>query len=104
MRQGIINYSSLARQIRPEIEEASGERVSVEAITLALNRQARRMTSSDGIDFSSYLGEISVQSGLGILTIPQADINTDAFFGQQESFTNSTNIWCIPEEFGTRHS
>lgn len=100
MRQGIINYSSLARHIKPEIEEASGERVSVEAITLALNRQAKRMTSADDTDFASYLGEISVQSGLGILTIPQADINTDAFFRaarklheQHEYMVYTRGIW-----------
>lgn len=80
MRQGIINYSSLARLIKSDIERESGERVSVEAVTLALNRAAKKLTSENDIDYSQFLGEVSVQSGLGVLTIPQSDINTDLFF------------------------
>jgi len=80
MRQGIINYSSLARLIKSDIERESGERISVEAVTLALNRTAKKLSSEDDIDYSQFLGEVSVQSGLGVLTIPQSEINTDLFF------------------------
>ncbi len=100
MREGIINYSSLARRIKPEIERQSGERVSIEAITLALNRSAKKLSNAETIDYSAYLGEVSVQSGLGILTIAQSDINADAFFRaarklheQNEYMVYTRGIW-----------
>jgi len=80
MRHGIINYSSLARRIKPDIEHDVGERVSVEAITIALNRVAKTLTDQDAVDYSAYLGEVSVQSGLGVLTIPQSETSMDQFF------------------------
>lgn len=100
MRQGIINYSSLARIIKPDIEHASGERVSVDAITLALNRVAKKLSPESDIDYSRFLAEVSVQSGLGVLTIPQSDINTDVFFRaarklheQNEYMVYTRGIW-----------
>lgn len=100
MRQGVINFSSLARRIKPEIEQEGGERVSVEAITLALNRLAKSLSDDQAIDYMQYLGEVSVQSGLAILTIPQSNINADAFFWaakklheQQEYMVYTRGIW-----------
>lgn len=100
MREGVINYSSLARRIKPEIERESGERLSVEAITLALNRNAKQLSEQDIVDYSQYLGEVSVQSGLGILTIPQTDINAGVFFDavkqlheQKEYMVYTRGIW-----------
>lgn len=100
MQQGIINYSSLARHIKPEIERASGERVSVEAITLALNRTAKQLSPSDIVDYGSFIGEVSVQSGLGVLTIPQASINAASFFNavkklhdKQEYMVYTRGLW-----------
>lgn len=100
MRQGIINYSSLARQIKPEIEQVSGERVSIEAITLALNRSAKLLSRKDTVDYATFIGEVSVQSGLGVLTIPQANINASSFFdavktlhNKQEYMVYTRGLW-----------
>lgn len=80
MREGLLNYSALARQIKPELERASGERFSIEAVTLALNRAAKQDNQASYLDYSQFIGEVSVQSGLAALTIPQADIDTETFF------------------------
>lgn len=80
MSAGLINHSSLARYIKSDIELAVGERVSVEAITLALNRYAKQMVAKGIVDYSMYIGEVSVQSGLGVLTIPQSESSMDGFF------------------------
>lgn len=80
MSEGLLNHSSLARRIKPEIEQSIGERVSVEAITLALNRYAKQMVAEGIVDYASYIGEVSVQSGLSVLTIPQSESSMDQFF------------------------
>lgn len=78
MAQGLLNASALARTIRPEIQKQIGEPVSAEAITLALNRHTKQATTSV-VDFDQYIGEVSVQSGLSIITIPQVGLDPDSF-------------------------
>ncbi len=78
MAQGLINASALARTIKPELQKRIGEPVSQDAITLALNRHAKHATVVD-IDFDRFIGEVSVQSGLSIITIPQVGLDPDAF-------------------------
>lgn len=80
VQQGVINYSSLARRMKDDIEQQAGERVSVAAVTLALNRYAKRLSGDELIDYEQYIGEVSVQSGLGILAIAQTDLDSDTFF------------------------
>ncbi len=79
MADGLLNASSLARQIRPEIEQQVGERVSAEAVTLALNRHGRSAATLATLDYTRYLGEVSVQSGLSLLTVSQTNLDTDRF-------------------------
>ena len=80
MNSGLINSSALARAIKPNLEEQAGERLSVDAITLAINRTKHLQTPITTIDFEQYIGEVSVQSGLSILTLQQVDLDQDAFF------------------------
>lgn len=91
LARGLLNSSALARDIRPELEQQAGEKLSEQAITLAINRLTRRLTSNatvsddDGpsditksfawTNFDHYIGEVSAQSGLSILTIPQTSID-----------------------------
>jgi len=42
LRQGILNYKALARQIEPEISKLKGEKVSVGAIAVSLQRLKQR--------------------------------------------------------------
>jgi len=78
MAQGLLNSSALARTIKPEIQKQVGEPISQEAITLALNRHAKR-TIASSVDFDQFIGEVSVQSGLSIITIPQVGLDPDMF-------------------------
>lgn len=83
LARGLINSSALARDIRPALEHQAGEKLSEQAITLAINRLTRRLSSEAsageatvaGADFNHYIGEVSAQSGLSILTIPQTTID-----------------------------
>lgn len=100
LADGLINASALARIIKPEIEKSLGERVSVEAITLALNRHGKSTVNLPTIDYDQYLGEVSVQSNLALLTIPQTDrkehflIDTVAKLHEQREFTLFTRgVW-----------
>ncbi|RYF29124.1 MAG: hypothetical protein EOO17_02545 [Chloroflexi bacterium] len=100
MADGLINASALARLIQPDIANQMGEAVTVEAITLALNRYGKDSHSATLVDFDRYIGEVSVQSGLSIMTIPQVDLNSDEFFRaimelqkQQEYTIYTRGIW-----------
>lgn len=79
LADGLINASALARLIKPDIEKEVGERVSAEAITLALNRHSKNIRHLSSADYEKFVGEVSVQSGLSIMTIPQVDLDPDAF-------------------------
>lgn len=80
MKDGLINLSALARLIKPELEKQAGEILSREAITLALNRYSKRPDVATNINYERFIGEVSVQSGLSALTIPQVNLDIDAFF------------------------
>lgn len=86
LARGLLNASALAREIRPELERQAGEKLSEQAITLAISRLARRLQAADNdidviwTDFDRFVGEVSVQSGLSILTIPQVTIDEPALY------------------------
>lgn len=65
---GLINLSSLARQLRPEIEAEIGERISEAAVLMALRRYQSRASSRATKAPESFLGDISLRSGLSDLT------------------------------------
>lgn len=100
MADGLINASALARLIQPDIASQMGETVTVEAVTLALNRHGKDSHSANLVDFDRYIGEVSVQSGLSIMTIPQVDLDSGEFFQaitelqrQQEYTIYTRGIW-----------
>ena len=79
MAEGLINSSALARLIKPELQRQAGEEVSLEAVILALNRYGKSAKHVKSTDLEKYIGEVSVQSGLSIITIPQVDLDPDNF-------------------------
>lgn len=80
LAEGLMNASALGRVIQPELEAASGEKVSLEAITLALNRLGKRLGRQMTVDYGQYIGEVSVQTGLSVLSVRQTDLALDVFF------------------------
>ena len=67
MQDGLINLSSLARLIKPSIEEALLKEVNEGAIVMALKRYTKNMTGAvmlKSADIGRYFGEIFVRSGL----------------------------------------
>jgi hypothetical protein len=76
---GLLNASALARMLKPELQKQMGEKISQEAITLAINRYGKRTQKIASVNFEQYIGEVSVQSGLSIITIPQVDLDPDGF-------------------------
>ncbi len=97
LADGIINHSSLARTIRRDIEHAVGEKVSIEAITIALNRAGKELAHSNTLDPLSFIGDVSVQTGLSILNFDIDTFNTlelpplDA--RQHGYFVTTRGIW-----------
>lgn len=66
---GLVNLSSLARHIRPELEAEIGERVSDAAVMMALRRyQAKARPPSSALRPEDFLGDMSLRSGLADLT------------------------------------
>jgi hypothetical protein len=69
MDLGLMNLSSLARQLRPEIEAEIGERISDAAVLMALRRyQAKGHTTARQQSPAGFLGDISLRTGLSDLT------------------------------------
>ncbi len=68
---GLINVSSLARKLKPEIEEKLGKTVKVGAIVMAINRMEPNYYYKVNIgikDFIRNLGDIIVRSNLSDYT------------------------------------
>lgn len=79
---GLINLSSLARKIRPEVEKYAGKEVNDGAIIMALNRLVPRLELLSHIKFQKIIeniGDIVVRSNLADL----AFINSKTLFSCQ---------------------
>ncbi len=67
LTEGLLNISSLARQIRPTIERMTGKQVKQGAIVMALNRLMPNFTGNVALSFGDMLGtlgDIIVRSNL----------------------------------------
>lgn len=65
---GLINLSSLARYLRPDIEAEIGERISEAAVLMALRRYQAKVETQENTRPQDFLGDISLRSGLSDLT------------------------------------
>ncbi|WP_136466838.1 aspartate kinase [Flagellimonas onchidii] len=91
LAQGIINLTSLSRQIKPEISDALGKEVKDGAIVMALKRL------SDDLEFRAThkivkvlknIGEITVRSSLTDYTF----LASDTILGQQAKLLEEVNM------------
>lgn len=64
----LINLSSLARYLRPEIESEIGERISEAAVLMALRRYQAKDADKNDARPADFLGDMSLRSGLSDLT------------------------------------
>ncbi len=64
MSEGLINISSMARKMKPEIQDSLIKKVSDASIIMALKRLSMNLQYVDKKDFSKHLGDISLKSGL----------------------------------------
>lgn len=62
----IVNYSSLARMLKPQVEEKLFKDIKEGAIIMALKRTTRRLKKDlpNNLDLSKYLGSITLRSNL----------------------------------------
>ena len=68
LRQGIVNYKALARRIEPEISKAAGQKVSVGAIAVSL----QRLKARDQDKLYTLIGRlrgVTVITGVSALTV-----------------------------------
>lgn len=70
LAEGIVNNSSLARKIRPAIEQTQGEVVSEAAVKMALHRLETELTRVAKVDFVKFIGDLTIQTGLRIYRLP----------------------------------
>jgi len=74
--QGILNNSSLARQIKPMVEKLTGKQVKMGAIVMALNRlvpQLEYSLSNNLENLLASLGDIIVRSNLTDFTFKNSN-------------------------------
>lgn len=69
LRQGLeldlLNTSSVARYLKPEIEQEVGERISEAAVLMAIRRyEEKHITKTTNSNPASYLGDIGVRNNL----------------------------------------
>jgi aspartokinase len=67
LAEGLINLSSLARKMHPEIEKKLGKKINIAAIIMALNRRPLALNiriSKQVKRFINNLGDITVRSNL----------------------------------------
>lgn len=89
VEEGLVNYSSLARKIQPEIEEKLYKKVSVGSIIMALKRL--HVISSPGTkklnSVLSKITDLSLRSNLMALTF----INSPSLFKNQSQFLDAAS-------------
>lgn len=97
LSEGLINHSALARSIKNDIEKQLGEKASIESITIALNRLGKTLQSSPAPNATTFIGDVSVQTGLTILIYHINDFDTlklpDAQSLKQSYFVTTRGIW-----------
>ncbi len=72
LSEGILNLSSLARKIQPEIEENLMKSVTEGSIVMALKRLSTEVENKQN-DFSQNIGDMIVRSNLISLTYKNSD-------------------------------
>ena len=90
LSQGIINLTSLSRQIQPDIEIIIKKRAKSGAIVMALKR------ISDNMEFVSTHKIVKVLKGIGDITVRSSLIDysfmiSDSLFGAQSLFLSEIN-------------
>ena len=90
LSQGIINLTSLARQIQPEIEETLQKPARSGAIVMALKR------ISDNLEFLSTHKIVKVLKGIGDITVRSNLVDfsfkiSDTLLNAQAQFLNEVN-------------
>ncbi len=74
--EGLINISSLARKIQPQVEREVGKTIKLGALVMALNRLMPRLEESEGIKSSEIakIEDISVRSNLVSISYRNTDV------------------------------
>jgi aspartokinase len=82
VEEGLVNYSSLARKLKPEIEEKLYKEVTLGSIIMALKRLRLEPDKQSGLKTAlSRITDLSVRSNLISLTF----INSPTLFANQAS-------------------
>lgn len=90
LKRNLINHSSLARDLKDDIEAILGKEVNTSAIIMAIKRTAKNMdVSTENLEHNvlNKLGDISIRSGLCSLTYKKHEAldNLVAFIHRQDS-------------------
>ena len=97
LSDGLINVSSLARKLKPEIEEKLGKEIKVGAIVMAINRLEPNYYYKINIgikDFVRNLGDVIVRSKLSDYTYSNSNTLTENKAKLLEIIKNENEYFC----------
>ncbi len=89
--EGLINISSLARKIQPQVEKEVGKTVKMGALVMALNRLTPKLEMNGDMqknEISSNIGDIIVRSNLLGITYK----NTDSLIEKHNKLLNHIGV------------
>jgi len=93
---GIINVSSLARQLQPEIEKTLGNKINTGAVIMALNRLAPYLQVRDQQQLNkllSSMGDIILRSNLCDYTFKNSSTLLDCHIEMLKKLVNCEDVF-----------
>ncbi|PIY70592.1 aspartate kinase [Candidatus Roizmanbacteria bacterium CG_4_10_14_0_8_um_filter_36_36] len=93
INDGLINHSSLARKIKPEIEEKLYKTVQLGAVVMALKRLKKNLKTKLIIKLPFSNPDILVRSNLMEITAPTKTLNKVKYISRLHSIANEDNLF-----------
>ena len=93
INDGLINHSSLARKIKPEIEEKLYKTVQLGAVVMALKRLKKNLKTKLIIKLPFSNPDILVRSNLMEITVPTKTLNKVKYISRLHSIANEDNLF-----------
>ncbi len=96
LTEGLINISSLARQIQPEVQKMTSKEVKQGAIVMALNRLLPSIKTKGDVqleDMISSLGDIIVRSNLTDFTFRNSPTIFDCHIHLMNEISNNHDVF-----------
>lgn len=98
LSRGIINYSALARDVKPTIEKRLYKSIKMGAIVMALKRLEEKLPKKRAVNAELGLTDITVRSNLSEYTYLISDTLANNQRQLLNSLTNKKDVFCTFSE------